>query len=458
MHLCLQVGTPLYCAPEIFLGENYSESVDIYSLGVMLNEMDVQELPYGRFRFNRLKVSENNLRPTIKSECADFKLLVMDCWSQDPSKRPSAEEILGRLHATGSMFDETRAYVKEPNAEQDVLSALYFTKRSTSLDLGVSPLLSAESAFLDEGEEAAEEEAEKKEACKLDGGATAVLELSTFVDVTAIEMQGIATMQVQLGPEASDQPIDVGGEVALLRWLRHHKGNLESALAAYRRCLGRRSEHNLCGVRDALFGDDGEVLTQVTELAPFLALIPLNNAFGLTARGDLGVFLGETRSSELINVGEEYLTKNMILWHEQMHIILDRVSRSQRIIASVVFLFDVEAVAFEHRKILRQFKWMANIFATEETHALGWARCLYFLGVRRLSRGVIRSCTFFLPGHIRAKFRLLALLTGDARGTQRRICPLRFAGSTWRHKLSHLNGALTARDRFAACFATAGFI
>ena len=34
-----QAGTPLYMAPEIIRGESFDESVDIYALGVVANEV-----------------------------------------------------------------------------------------------------------------------------------------------------------------------------------------------------------------------------------------------------------------------------------------------------------------------------------------------------------------------------------------------------------------------------------
>lgn len=41
------IGTPHYMAPEIVLGKEYNELVDLWSLGVMLYEFMVGELPFG---------------------------------------------------------------------------------------------------------------------------------------------------------------------------------------------------------------------------------------------------------------------------------------------------------------------------------------------------------------------------------------------------------------------------
>jgi cGMP-dependent protein kinase len=41
------IGTPHYMAPEIVLGKEYNELVDLWSVGVMLFEFMVGELPFG---------------------------------------------------------------------------------------------------------------------------------------------------------------------------------------------------------------------------------------------------------------------------------------------------------------------------------------------------------------------------------------------------------------------------
>eukprot|EP01119_Soliformovum_irregulare_P021472 TRINITY_DN7153_c0_g1_i2.p1 TRINITY_DN7153_c0_g1~~TRINITY_DN7153_c0_g1_i2.p1 ORF type:complete len:1103 (-),score=306.90 TRINITY_DN7153_c0_g1_i2:47-3286(-) len=41
------VGTPAYMAPEVILKNEYSEKVDVYSFGIVLNEIDTGQPPYG---------------------------------------------------------------------------------------------------------------------------------------------------------------------------------------------------------------------------------------------------------------------------------------------------------------------------------------------------------------------------------------------------------------------------
>ena len=69
------IGTPLYMAPEIHNsgGEGYSQKVDVYSFGIMLNEMDTKMTPFmdkgGVVRFNALNVVSEHMRPNISDSC-----------------------------------------------------------------------------------------------------------------------------------------------------------------------------------------------------------------------------------------------------------------------------------------------------------------------------------------------------------------------------------------------------
>jgi len=81
------VGTPFYCAPEVFSG-NYSWSADIYSFGVIFLEIllgtcDLRQL-------DALLVNAQKKFPSV----AD---LLAECLAKLPNERPSCEDILERL-------------------------------------------------------------------------------------------------------------------------------------------------------------------------------------------------------------------------------------------------------------------------------------------------------------------------------------------------------------------------
>ncbi|TMW67299.1 hypothetical protein Poli38472_012415 [Pythium oligandrum] len=95
---------------EVMMGKRYDEKADVFSFGVVLSELDLHELPYahavesgtGRklpdtvivhmVSIGRLQVEFVN--PT-KSEMAKVGL---DCIALDPTARPTAAEVLNRVH------------------------------------------------------------------------------------------------------------------------------------------------------------------------------------------------------------------------------------------------------------------------------------------------------------------------------------------------------------------------
>ncbi|GMF28807.1 unnamed protein product [Phytophthora fragariaefolia] len=106
------VGTSLWMAPEVMLGEKYDDKADMFSFGVVLSELDNHTLPYANAKENnrdtngrrmpdaiilqqvamgRLSVSFSALNP------ASILELGKACVSVDPSLRPSAAEALYKM-------------------------------------------------------------------------------------------------------------------------------------------------------------------------------------------------------------------------------------------------------------------------------------------------------------------------------------------------------------------------
>lgn len=98
------VGTSLWMAPEVMMGERYDDKADIFSLGVMLSELDVHSLPYAR---EKQTMSDAVLLHRIASGTArvafsphsprEFQALGLACVSVDPRDRPTAAEALYRM-------------------------------------------------------------------------------------------------------------------------------------------------------------------------------------------------------------------------------------------------------------------------------------------------------------------------------------------------------------------------
>ncbi|KAG3009875.1 hypothetical protein PC121_g16462 [Phytophthora cactorum] len=105
------VGTSLWMAPEVMIGDRYNEKADMFSFGVVLGELDCQQLPYSHAKEpgtgRKLPgtailqmVAAGQLRLEIsQSSPSGIYDLVMACTSLTPSDRPTAAKALERLQS-----------------------------------------------------------------------------------------------------------------------------------------------------------------------------------------------------------------------------------------------------------------------------------------------------------------------------------------------------------------------
>ncbi|KAF1316731.1 Tkl protein kinase, partial [Globisporangium splendens] len=103
------VGTVRWTAPEVMLGENYSEQADVYSFGVVLSELDTREIPFEEKSSSRagggqpdmaivIKVAKGELRPSFAPDCPEVILKIAKaCLQFDPALRPSSAAVTHML-------------------------------------------------------------------------------------------------------------------------------------------------------------------------------------------------------------------------------------------------------------------------------------------------------------------------------------------------------------------------
>lgn len=103
------VGSILWMAPEVMMGMRYDEKADVFSLGVVLSELDTHELPYAHAKdsqtgvpladmallqlvtMGRLKIRlSDRLQPHLRH-------LISACMNPDPCQRPTAAQALHEL-------------------------------------------------------------------------------------------------------------------------------------------------------------------------------------------------------------------------------------------------------------------------------------------------------------------------------------------------------------------------
>ncbi|OQS00462.1 protein kinase [Achlya hypogyna] len=101
-----EIGTLAWIAPEIMLGGHYTERADVYSFGVLLNELDLADLPYsnvtsdGFISHTRLgvMVAAGKIAPKFSESCPDaIATLGTECLRFEAMSRPTAMQIAYRL-------------------------------------------------------------------------------------------------------------------------------------------------------------------------------------------------------------------------------------------------------------------------------------------------------------------------------------------------------------------------
>lgn len=91
-------GTIQWMAPEVLSNQKYSETADVYSFGIILWELLVQDCPYGETTPQvsvALAVVQHGDRPQVPDDCPEkYRILMNRCWAQDPLQRPSFQNLL----------------------------------------------------------------------------------------------------------------------------------------------------------------------------------------------------------------------------------------------------------------------------------------------------------------------------------------------------------------------------
>ena len=122
-----QLGTPYYTAPEILNDDFYDSKVDVYSFGILLNEVDTREIPYtdastGRVRFVPKYVVDGQ-RPALHGASASkrklpdsspaIRDLIVSCWNSDPNERPTSREIVDILEKELKSFHRDLTFARK---------------------------------------------------------------------------------------------------------------------------------------------------------------------------------------------------------------------------------------------------------------------------------------------------------------------------------------------------------
>jgi serine/threonine protein kinase len=94
-------GTIPYLAPEIFQGQKYIQSSDIYSFGMIMWEFMTGRRPFWDENHDDIELIIkicDGLRPPIVTNAPEGYIeLMKECWLSDPKKRPSATDVFDKI-------------------------------------------------------------------------------------------------------------------------------------------------------------------------------------------------------------------------------------------------------------------------------------------------------------------------------------------------------------------------
>ena len=94
-------GTVRWMAPEILSNGRYSTKADIYSFGLIAWEVFEQKTFFQEFPFDSMieieVVSKGTRPPFTEATPPQAAAIIVQCWDADPSKRPTAAELVTLL-------------------------------------------------------------------------------------------------------------------------------------------------------------------------------------------------------------------------------------------------------------------------------------------------------------------------------------------------------------------------
>eukprot|EP01094_Clydonella_sp_ATCC50884_P010612 TRINITY_DN2033_c1_g1_i1.p1 TRINITY_DN2033_c1_g1~~TRINITY_DN2033_c1_g1_i1.p1 ORF type:complete len:2147 (+),score=597.65 TRINITY_DN2033_c1_g1_i1:403-6441(+) len=94
------IGTTRWLAPEVHLGLEYTQAVDVYSFGIVLWELLAGKIPFADVPWDAEVVDGvvKGVRPPLPPYTPpELGKLIVECWDGDPAKRPDFKYVLAKL-------------------------------------------------------------------------------------------------------------------------------------------------------------------------------------------------------------------------------------------------------------------------------------------------------------------------------------------------------------------------
>ncbi|KAK9153170.1 hypothetical protein Sjap_000650 [Stephania japonica] len=116
--LCTDVSCR-YIAPEAYRNEEYDLKVDVFSFALILQEMIEGHPPFhAKEEVEVPKVYAEKERPPFRASAKLYshglKELIEECWSENPTKRPTFKEVIRKLEVINNYYNHKRRWKVRP--------------------------------------------------------------------------------------------------------------------------------------------------------------------------------------------------------------------------------------------------------------------------------------------------------------------------------------------------------
>lgn len=130
-------GAVAWMDPVVLRGGTYLTASDVYSFGMCCFEMVAMQVPHhGMTPLRFAEMTSRGHRPRIPpSAPPEWNTLITQCWSSDPSRRPTFVELLERVEAMPVAPDKRLSAHEDERKTDEDGSALPV---STEFSLGVA--------------------------------------------------------------------------------------------------------------------------------------------------------------------------------------------------------------------------------------------------------------------------------------------------------------------------------
>ena len=127
-HMTKMAGTPMWMAPEIIDGKDYTLSADVFSFGMLLYEMNTLQKPFPMMESIKIvKAIKSGYRPPIPDTVEkNMKKLIESCWDENPDNRPPFVVIFDTLTKFKACFqncvkEKVKQFIKEIKLDQNTM-------------------------------------------------------------------------------------------------------------------------------------------------------------------------------------------------------------------------------------------------------------------------------------------------------------------------------------------------